>query len=195
MGRRAKNGRLPELKPDGDGIYYRELGWKPAKEPGKFRQHKFYLGSDRKEAQVRYLRLDQVWAATEKRWLKEQNAGRPLWDETTLQIAQAVSRGQSVCQLNIPKWATVDELDAATMVCWLRGLHQDFHMIRLALADEDMQAEGEQEWQEHAERMIAHGKKLMQKNTRQTLHEALDAFGEQVAHCRHTPRGSGLGGS
>ena len=47
MGRRAKTGGIPNLKPDGDGIYYRELGWKQAKEPGKFRQHKFYLGSDR----------------------------------------------------------------------------------------------------------------------------------------------------
>jgi hypothetical protein len=177
MGRRAKHGGIPDLKPDGDGIFYRELGWKPAKEPGKFRQHKFYLGGDRTEAQVRYLRLDQVWTATEKRWVRDKEPGRPLWDETTLLIAQAVSRGESACRLDLPQWAVVDELDAATMVCWLQDLQKDFQMIRLALVDEEMQASGEQEWHEHAERMIAHGNRLMQKNIRQTLHEALDAFG------------------
>mgnify|MGYP002777938629 CR=1 FL=1 len=180
MGRRAKNGGIPDLKPDGDGIFYRELGWKQGKEPGKFKQHKFYLGSDKTEAQVRYLRLDQVWVATEKRWVREGESGRPLWDETTLAIAQAVSRGETVCRLDLPRWAIQDDLDAETMVCWLRSLQQDFHMIRLSLADEEMQAEGEQQWHDHAVRMIAHGKKLLQRNTRQTLHEALDAFGEHL---------------
>src|SRR3954467_4336075 len=93
VGRNARNGGIPTLKPDGDGIYYRELGWKPATQPGKFRQHKFYLGGDLTEAQVRYLRLGQVWAAAEKRWVRENEQGRPLWDEATLLIAQAVSRG------------------------------------------------------------------------------------------------------
>jgi hypothetical protein len=116
MGRRAKNGGIPELKPDGDGIYYRELGWKPAKEPGKYRQHKFYLGSDRTEAQLRYLRLDQVWAATEKRWTKEQEPGRALWDETTLQIAKAISRGESSCRLDLPRWTVEVDSDPPTMV-------------------------------------------------------------------------------
>ncbi len=180
MGRRAKNGGIPEIRPDGDGIYYRELGWKRGKEPGKFRQHKFYLGGDHTEAQVRYLRLDQVWAATEKRWVQEGESGRPLWDETTLQIAQAVSRGEPVCRLDIPRWG-VGEMDAADMVRWLRELQEDFSMIRLALADDEAQTSGEQEWHERAVEMIARGTKLMQKNTRQTLHEALDAFG---AHLR-----------
>src|SRR5262245_13500972 len=159
MGRRAKNGGIPELKPDGDGIFYRELGWKQGKEPGKFRQHKFYLGSDLTEAQVRYLRLSQVWAATEKRWVREGESGRPLWDETTLPIAQAVSRGESECHLELPWWAVEDGLDAATMVCWLQDLQKDFYMIRLSLADAEMQASGEQEWHDHGARLVAHGKK------------------------------------
>ncbi|MBA4066513.1 MAG: hypothetical protein C0501_22970 [Isosphaera sp.] len=171
---------MPELKPDGDGLYSRELGWKPAKEPGKLRQHKFYLGGDRTEAQLRYLRLDQVWAAAEKRWVRDGEPGRPLWDETTLQIAQAVSRGQSACRLDVPGWAVADQLDAGTVVHWLRGVQQDFPIIRLTLADEEVLAEGEREWQEHAGRLVAHGKRLLQKNTRQTLHEALDAFGEHL---------------
>jgi hypothetical protein len=163
MGRRAKNGGIPDLKPDGDGIFYRELGWKPGKEPGKFRQHKFYLGSDRTEAQVRYLRLDQVWAATEKRWVREGESGRPLWDEATLQIAQAVSRGGSEWRLGLPRRAVVDEADAATMVCWLQDLQKDFYMIRLSLADAEMQASGEREWHDHGARLAAHGKKLMRR--------------------------------
>jgi integrase len=180
MGRRAKSGGIPELKPDGDGIFYRELGWKQGKEPGKFRQHKFYLGGDLTEAQVRYLRLSQVWEATEKRWVREGESGRPLWDETTLAIAQAVSRGESECRLELPRWAIVDESDAATMVCWLQDLQKDFYMIRLSLTDEEMQSSGEREWHDHGARLIAHGQKLMQKNVRQTLHEALDAFGEYL---------------
>jgi hypothetical protein len=177
MGRRAKNGGIPDLKPDGDGIYYHELGWKQGKGPGKFRQHKFYLGGDRTEAQVRYLRLDQVWAAAEKCWVREGGPGRPLWDETTLRVAQAVSRGESECRLELPRWAIVDGMDAATMVSWLQDLQEDFYMIRLSLADAEMQAGGEREWHDHGASLVAHGKKLMRKNVRQTLHEALDAFG------------------
>lgn len=180
MGRRAKSGGIPDLKPDGDNLYYRELGWKQGKEPGKFRQHKFYLGSDRTEAQLRYLRLDQVWAATEKRWVREGNAGRPLWEGDTLQIAQAISRGEAVCKLDLREWAVEGEDEAETLVCWLHSLQRDFPMIRLALDDEVMQAEGERQWDDHATRMINHGKRLLQKNTRQTLHEALDAFGEHL---------------
>jgi hypothetical protein len=191
MGRRAKNGGIPELKPDGDGLFYRELGWKPAKEPGKFRQHKFYLGGDRTEAQVRYLRLDQVWAAAQKRWAGDQNPGRPLWDETTLRIAQAVSRGEPECRLELPRWAIGAELDAATMVCWLQELQEDFSLIRLSLADAQMQASGEQEWYDHGAGLVAHGKKLMRKNTRQTLHEALDAFGGHLRE-RYSDHAGGL---
>src|SRR5262249_51370609 len=74
---------------------------------------KFYLGSDRTEAQVRYLRLDQVWAATEKRWVRGGESGRPLWDETTLRVAQAASRGESEGRLELPRGAIVDGRDAS----------------------------------------------------------------------------------
>lgn len=180
MGRRAKNGGIPELKPDGDGIFSSELGWKQGKEPGKLRQHKFYLGSDRTEAQVRYLWLNQVWEATEKRWVRDGETGRPLRDETTPAIAQAVSRGESECRLEFPWWAVADGHDAATMVCWLESLQKDFYRIPLSLADAETQARGEQEGHDHGARLVAHGRKLMQKNVRQTLHEALDAFGEHL---------------
>jgi hypothetical protein len=197
MGRRKKSGGLPELKPDADGIYYRELGWKRGKEADKFRQHKFYLGSDLTEAQIRFLKLGQVWEATERRWDRHGRlTPRALWDDVALQIGQAVSRGEQVCRVDLPprlSWSDfsnsevvrgatfpASEADPAQVVAWLRQLQTDYPMIRLVLENEEAQAVGERMLHDQASALIERGRRMLKKNNHQTLHQALDGFGEYL---------------
>lgn len=187
MGRRAKGGGLPTLKPDGNtGQYYRELGWKE-KADGTYRQHKFFLGKDRAEAMVRYLKLDQVWTGVEKHWAREGRlTPRAVWDEITLQIGKSVARGEIVCRLDLPEWATARFTsedgnsignDSESLVFWIRCLQEDFPNVRLELANTQVQEEGDAVLQREAEDHLDAYKRLRKRNTSQRLHAALDAFG------------------
>jgi hypothetical protein len=138
--------------------------------------HRFYLGKDAAEARIRAIRLEQVWAGVEKHWQKLRETARPCWDEVTLQIGMGVSRGEPVVKIEPPEWATADGNDAAALVSWLRALQDDFPMVRLTLADQDSLQEGEAYWHGEAAELLARGHKLMRKNTRQSLHQAFDAF-------------------
>jgi hypothetical protein len=187
MARKAR----ADVAMDSGGNYVRNLGWKG--EPGAYKQHRFYLGTNRAEAVVRAARLAQVWAAVETRWQREPETPRPVWDEVTLQIGQAVSRGEPVCRLDLPGMLPIasDELpdhikanddgEAADLVAWARGLQDDFPMIRIVLDDDQIQGEGEEQWRRGGEEFIERGNRMLRKvKPRQTLHMALDAFGEHL---------------
>lgn len=172
---------------DSSGTFVKNLGWKDDKrKPGEFKQHRFYLGKDGAEAVIRGLRLEQVWAAVQKRWQKHRRGERPIWDEITLQIGMSVAHGEQVCKLDIipdevpspDGVGEIDSSDAPALVLWLRELQDDFPMIRLALADDEMERDGSEYWEAEATKLIEHGTKLLKRNTRQTLHQALDAFAE-----------------
>ena len=82
----TRTGRLS--KPDSQGHYVRQLGWKIG--PGDKRvQHKFRLGTDKREAQRRDDRLRQIWEQIEG----DHRVDQPVWDELTLEIARQVSKG------------------------------------------------------------------------------------------------------
>jgi hypothetical protein len=57
--------RKTQLKPDAKGRYRPYLGWKVG-DDGKRRQHRFNLGTDRKEADRRTARLRELWVENEK---------------------------------------------------------------------------------------------------------------------------------
>ncbi len=95
-------GRKEEPTRDARGMYRRDIGWKPD-DKGGYAQHRFYLGRDRGEALLRCLQLERAWQAVERRWERDRRAGRPVWDDLTLQIAQAVARGEAVVRLAPPR--------------------------------------------------------------------------------------------
>ncbi len=83
-------------KPDSRGYYSRQIGWELSKN-GKLQQHKFLLGTDRKEAQRRERKLCELWdnfAATcdEK---------RPFWPDDLIIIAKRVAKG--IPEIPIPR--------------------------------------------------------------------------------------------
>ena len=78
-------------KPESNGQYTRNLGWKLDEKTGKYTQHKFYLGTDLKQAERRKQRLEELWEHIERTHTGE---GKPTWDSMTLKIAKALARGE-----------------------------------------------------------------------------------------------------
>lgn len=74
--------------PDSRGYYTRQIGWEHSR-TGKLQQHKFLLGTDRRDAEVRERKLRELWETFEKSC---QDA-RPLWPDALLVIAQLVAKG------------------------------------------------------------------------------------------------------
>lgn len=78
----TRTGRLN--KPDRSGNYVRQLGWK-RNDNGRKIQHKFRLGTDRREAERRDGMLRQLWEEIEGATAQQE----PLWNDFTLDIARA----------------------------------------------------------------------------------------------------------
>ena len=77
-------------KPDSRGYYSRQIGWEHSKS-GKLQQHKFILGTDRKDAERRDQRLRELWEQFESSSQQE----RPLWPRDLLAIAKQVAKGHT----------------------------------------------------------------------------------------------------
>ena len=54
-----------QWKPDPRGYFTRQIGWKISRS-GKTQQHKFILGTDRREAEARERKLRELWDQFEK---------------------------------------------------------------------------------------------------------------------------------
>ncbi|QDT85295.1 hypothetical protein [Gimesia chilikensis] len=78
----TRTGRL--ARPDHSGQYARQLGWK-RNDNGRKIQHKFRLGTDRREAERRDGMLRQLWEEIEGATAQQE----PLWNDFTLDIARA----------------------------------------------------------------------------------------------------------
>jgi len=77
-------------KPDSNGQYVRQLGWKATK-GGKLAQPKFRLGTDLREAKRREMMLADLWEQVEK--LDDPAAEEPAtWPPMLLTIAQQLAR-------------------------------------------------------------------------------------------------------
>ncbi len=82
--------RRKEWKPESNGLYTRNLGWKLDHRTGRYSQHKFYLGTDLKQAERRRQRLEELWELIEQR---APIGEKPTWTSIGLKIAKALARG------------------------------------------------------------------------------------------------------
>ena len=80
--------RKTDLRPDAKGRYRPYLGWKVG-EDGVRRQHRFSLGTDRKEAEARMSRLRELWAELERL----AKGVEPTWTPFTLNAADLIAQG------------------------------------------------------------------------------------------------------
>jgi integrase len=168
------------------GLYRRDLGWKVGRNGG-YTQHRFYLGRDKHQAQIACARLEALWAGVETRWEKSEGHGeRPLWDATTLAMAKGIIEGEKEVPVRPPEIVRGKNkaLDAELLGIWFAKLVRDFPGVNLTLDDEQLQediATVRAAFEKKAERLKPASK------SRQTLHEALDAY-KAWLHGRHLTR-------
>lgn len=75
-------------KPDARGYYARQLGWVRTRS-GNLQQHKFLLGTDRKEAERRERKLRELWES----FCASCDDEKPLWPDDLLSIAKSIAQG------------------------------------------------------------------------------------------------------
>ena len=127
----TRSGRL--CKPDSQGQFVRQLGWKITPS-GKRVQHKFRLGTDRREAQRRDDRLRQLWEQIENAQGDDQKA----WNEVTLEIAKQLAKGAEVISLP-PSGDGETDTDYASR---LQETQNRFPALRFSAMDEASYARG-----------------------------------------------------
>lgn len=96
-------------KPDPRGYYSRQIGWERSKS-GKLQQHKFLLGTDRKEAERRERKLRELWDT----YSTGCAADRPLWPDDLLVIAKRVAKG--IPEIPIPRGPNERQCDYAARI-------------------------------------------------------------------------------
>src|SRR5688500_12239155 len=99
MARAAKGRTCVTISRDRDGrTFKKDLGWEDNGRDG-VRQPRFWLGTDQAEAAARYLKLEKVWQGVCERWERDKATERPLWDQSTKAVAQAIAKGAEICRL------------------------------------------------------------------------------------------------
>lgn len=185
------------------GLYYRSIGWKlDAK--GRRVQPKFRLGRDRPTAQLAYDRLGALWdvvvAEHERREGPphgtfeppgaEHDTG-PLWDETTLQLAEAIRKGQHTIVVG-PNDSRSDD---NVYVNWLADLRQRFgHIIAIVPADAEAAERGREHYQDlvrHRATLTAAAAKVADVPipvgvTGTTLYQAIDTYADHQREHKQT---------
>lgn len=96
-------------KPDTRGYYSRQIGWERSKS-GKLQQHKFLLGTDRREAERRERKLRELWDTFCVGCTDE----RPLWSEDLLVIAKRIAKG--IPEIPIPRGPSERQCDYAARI-------------------------------------------------------------------------------
>lgn len=79
-------------KPQRDGQFVRQLGWKPGPH-GKVTQPKFRLGTDLREAKRREMMLGELWDFVEE----HAGAEPAVWPPETLGVAKQIARNGKAC--------------------------------------------------------------------------------------------------
>ncbi len=171
------------------GQFYREIGKKQTGKPIRF-----YLGDNEKQAAANVSRLEALWEGVKTRWEDLHREGLtddafPRWDDLTLLLGRAISKGEWTITVEQP--ADNDPDEAAV---WLASLRTYFPMIQVQVQDGTKvdnqsfiragQAMAEKEEVRHREEMreikrivAPFGGKVV---TKETLHDALDAYKEWI---------------
>jgi hypothetical protein len=160
------------------GQYRRDLGWKLTRS-GKRAQQRFYLGRNKNTAQVSETRLEAFWSALEGYFAAERKGESPLWEEWSLEIAEAITEGKMVIARPNPPPALValfpDDPDVAE-AGWQNILLTHFASVigfsGMAAAD-GYKGRGEFD-------------KPRPIHTGHTLHSAIDAYVEYLHRVHRT---------
>ena len=105
---------------------------------------------------------------------------RPVWDVTTLEIADAVRRGEAVALVSIPKELSIFKVESGVLGVWLHELQRELTVIKIEL-EPQLQANVNEVDLREGRRLVDMGNRLLRKpGAAATLHRALSAYGESI---------------
>ena len=187
-----------DLRPDAQGRYRPYLGWKLGPD-GVRRQHRFNLGTDRKEAERRFAKLRELY---------EDNCragGDEFWTKLGLSFAEKIAQGQSRISFLPPSPNACIE-DPITDYAWslqverdrwpsldLVPSHPNVHAASVELSEEYVEGRIRNLQQELREFGALDSKRSLPKRLISgTLHEALEGYGETIRAQNVFPRKADL---
>ena len=177
--RRGIIARKKSLCRASNGLFVRNIGWK--KTTGGYAQHKFYLGREEQKAMLASLRLEQLWEQVSSWWEAldpvEKDTDRPVWDELTLTIAEAVRNGEAIARVPLPPDLRESPEDGVGVSLWLDDIRKSYPVVQIELASEKAAQSAAAADRQFAESMIETGRELLcVERGGETLHAALDAY-------------------
>lgn len=128
---KAGSRRHKTWTPDKEGRYSRQLGWK-RNEQGNLVQHKFYLGTDERQAERRNHKLEELWDRVVQVWEEVErlpDEDQPIWDNLSLEVGKRLAKGE--CEFPVP-YGYEDPADYARKI---HGLNKRLPMIRFVPED------------------------------------------------------------
>lgn len=174
------------LKPDASGRYRPYLGWKVGSD-GVRRQHRFNLGTDRKEAERRLAKLREVYEDN----CRAVNGDR--WSPLGLMFAEKVARGEFRIAYQLESEEYYGEDPLVAYAPWLNRLRERWPSLEIVPKYPDIYEKSRQisKWivEHHLETLegemralgaIEAGQSLPEQLIAGTLYEALDHYSETV---------------
>ena len=152
------------------GLYFRNLG-KKLTAMGKYSQHKFYLGRDELKARAAASRLEMLWKQVCVRWEGDHHfemapTKEPVWDVTTLTIADAIRSGETIARVQHPSYLSAFVPECPFLAEWLDQIQKDITVIRVELVDEQAGKQADDVVQNETKRWAEMGMRLRRVRTR-----------------------------
>ena len=183
--------RIQSLKRDSKGYLYRNLGWFSQEDGQHGTQPKFLLGRDEAQAIERLRRLERMWELVEQNFEPTEVSKKPTWEDETLRIAKAISRGEHTYCLrrqNLPGKEGEDAAHAdADYAGYLRAMQDAYPVITFIPDDAAAFQNGLRKNLEMAEskqfladEFAKDARQPSVRDMRETLHKAINAFVEAI---------------
>ncbi len=176
--------------------YIRNLGWK-LNAKGKRTQPRFLLGHDEQAAILANAKLERLWQIISQQAAKKNTLhwdgpeAQPLWDNLTLQIAQAIRKGKTAMEApSSLSDNTSGPTDDDAYAIWIYHLQQTYaEIIAFTPVDSESLERGQSSHQRYAEHRarqartnaaIAHTP-IPDTGIDQSLYQALEAYAQFAA--------------
>ena len=103
--------------------------------------------------------------------------GRPVWDEVSFTIAEAIRNGDAIVRVPVPQQLGQFGLESPSVGHWLDQLRRDVPFIHIELHGPEAHQEAETQIHEEGTRLIDQGRRMVrQGGGGETLHEALTGY-------------------
>jgi hypothetical protein len=106
---------------------------------------------------------------------------RPVWDEVTLAVAEAVRKGEPVARVKPPPALAAMRPESWLVGDWLDQLQRDITVIKIELEEADAGQEADGAIQKEGQRLVEMGRWMIHRKAGgETLHAALAAYGKWI---------------